>query len=91
MTIKSDWTIRECFEGLRKDGQLGDILLTVAVQEEICELVDYFCFCCASTVFIGYLMFFAFDCREHGCYGQGCHLFTWYHCAFSLCWFSPYD
>jgi hypothetical protein len=42
MTIKSDWTIRECFEGLRKDGQLGDILLTVAVQEEICELVDQF-------------------------------------------------
>jgi hypothetical protein len=38
----SDWTIRECFEGLRKDGQLGDILLTVAVQEEICELVDKF-------------------------------------------------
>lgn len=44
--IKTSWNIRECFKQLRLDEQhhlgLGDIRLTIAQQEEICELVEHF-------------------------------------------------
>lgn len=44
--VKSDWDLRKCFEQLRvnKDCHLGmgDIRLTISMQEEICELVERF-------------------------------------------------
>ena len=44
--VKSDWSLRECFNQLRFDKNhhlgLGDIRLTIAQQEEICELVERF-------------------------------------------------
>ena len=43
--IKTEWDIRKCFEGLRlKENHLGlgDIRLTIGMQEEICELVERF-------------------------------------------------
>jgi hypothetical protein len=47
--VKSDWDLRKCFEQLRFDKNhhlgLGDIRLTIAQQEEICELVDRFYRC----------------------------------------------
>lgn len=47
--IKSTWNIRECFKQLRFDKKhhlgLGDIRLTIAQQEEICELVERFYGC----------------------------------------------
>jgi hypothetical protein len=48
-TVKSDWDLRKCFEQLRFDKNhhlgLGDIRLTIAQQEEICELVERFYRC----------------------------------------------
>lgn len=45
-TTKAEWNIRKCFEELRFDKNhhlgLGDIRLTIAQQEEICELVERF-------------------------------------------------
>ena len=42
--VKSDWNLRECFKQLRFDKNhhlgLGDIRLTIAQQEEICDLVE---------------------------------------------------
>lgn len=47
--VKSDWSLRECFNQLRSDKNhhlgLGDIRLTIAQQEEICELVERFYHC----------------------------------------------
>ena len=47
--VKSDWSLRECFKQLRFDKNhhlgLGDIRLTIAQQEEICELVERFYHC----------------------------------------------
>jgi len=47
--IKSDWDLRKCFEKMRFDKNhhlgLGDIRLTMAQQEEICELVERFYRC----------------------------------------------
>ena len=47
--VKSDWDLRKCFEQLRFDKNhhlgLGDIRLTIAQQEEICELVERFYRC----------------------------------------------
>ena len=47
--VKSDWDLRRCFEQLRFDKNhhlgLGDIRLTIAQQEEICELVERFYRC----------------------------------------------
>ena len=44
--IKSDWDIRECFRHLRFHEKfhlgLGDIRLTIAMQDEICDLVEKF-------------------------------------------------
>jgi len=44
--VSSDWDLRKCFEQLRNDKSthlgMGDIRLTAAVQEEICDLVDKF-------------------------------------------------
>jgi hypothetical protein len=44
--IKSEWNIRECFKQLRFDKNhhlgLGDIRLTIAEQDEICDLVERF-------------------------------------------------
>ena len=44
-----DWDLRKCFEQLRFDKNchlgLGDIRLTIAQQEEICDLVDRFYRC----------------------------------------------
>jgi hypothetical protein len=44
--VKSDWNLRECFKQLRFDKNnhlgLGDIRLTIAQQEEICDLVERF-------------------------------------------------
>ena len=44
--VKTEWDIRKCFEQLRFDKNhhlgLGDIRLTIAQQEEICELVERF-------------------------------------------------
>ena len=43
-SIKTTWDIRECFKQLRFDKNhhlgLGDIRLTIAQQEEICDLVE---------------------------------------------------
>ena len=48
--VKSDWNLRECFKQLRFDKNhhlgLGDIRLTIAQQEEICNLVERFYHCC---------------------------------------------
>ena len=48
-TIKSDWDIRKCFKRLRFDKDfhlgMGDIRLTIGMQEEICELVERFYGC----------------------------------------------
>lgn len=45
-SVKSKWNIRKCFEQLRFDKNhhlgMGDIRLTIAQQEEICELVERF-------------------------------------------------
>jgi len=45
-SVKSTWDIRECFKQLRFDKNhhlgLGDIRLTIAQQEEICDLVERF-------------------------------------------------
>lgn len=42
--IKSTWSIRDCFKELRMSKEnhlgLGDIKLTVAQQDEICDLVE---------------------------------------------------
>ena len=47
--VKLDWDLRKCFEQLRFDKNchlgLGDIRLTIAQQEEICDLVDRFYRC----------------------------------------------
>ena len=47
--VKSDWSLRECFKQLRFDKNhhlgLGDIRLTIAQQEEICDLVERFYHC----------------------------------------------
>lgn len=44
--VKSNWNLRECFKQLRFDKNhhlgLGDIRLTIAQQEEICDLVERF-------------------------------------------------
>jgi len=44
--VKSDWDLRKFFEQMRVDKNhhlgLGDIRLTMAQQEEICELVERF-------------------------------------------------
>ncbi len=43
--IKTEWDIRKCFEELRFNENhlgLGDIRLTIGMQEEICELVERF-------------------------------------------------
>jgi len=48
-SVKSEWNIRKCFEQLRFDKNhhlgMGDIRLTIAQQEEICELVECFYHC----------------------------------------------
>lgn len=48
-SIKTTWDIRECFKQLRFDKNhhlgLGDIRLTIAQQEEICDLVERFYRC----------------------------------------------
>ena len=48
-TIKTEWDIRKCFEQLRFDKDhhlgMGDIRLTIGMQEEICELVERFYRC----------------------------------------------
>ena len=48
-SIKNTWDIRECFKQLRFDKNhhlgLGDIRLTIAQQEEICDLVERFYHC----------------------------------------------
>lgn len=45
-TIESDWDLKRCFEQLRFNKNthlgLGDIRLTIGMQEEICKLVDRF-------------------------------------------------
>ena len=47
--VKSDWSLRECFKQLRCDKNhhlgLGDIRLTIAQQDEICDLVEHFYHC----------------------------------------------
>ena len=47
--VKSDWDLRKFFEQMRFDKNhhlgLGDIRLTMAQQEEICELVERFYRC----------------------------------------------
>jgi hypothetical protein len=40
--IKTTWDIRECFRQLRTSKDHGDIKLTIAQQEEICDLVERF-------------------------------------------------
>jgi hypothetical protein len=49
VTVKSDWDLRKFFEQMRFDKNhhlgLGDIRLTIAQQEEICELVERFYRC----------------------------------------------
>jgi hypothetical protein len=46
MRIKSEWSLRECFKQMRFDddhhSNLGDIRLTIAEQDKICDLVDQF-------------------------------------------------
>ena len=48
-SIKTTWDIRECFKQLRFNKShhlgLGDIRLTIAQQEEICDLVEQFYHC----------------------------------------------
>ena len=48
-SIKTTWDIRDCFKQLRFDKNhhlgLGDIRLTIAQQEEICDLVERFYHC----------------------------------------------
>jgi hypothetical protein len=48
-SIKTTWDIRECFKQLRFDENhhlgLGDIRLTIAQQNEICDLVERFYHC----------------------------------------------
>jgi len=48
-SVKSEWNIRKCFEQLRFDKNhhlgMGDIRLTIGMQEEICELVERFYRC----------------------------------------------
>lgn len=48
-SIKTTWNIRECFKQLRFDKNhhlgLGDIRLTIAQQDEICDLVERFYHC----------------------------------------------
>ena len=48
-TVKTEWDIRKCFEQLRFDKEhhlgMGDIRLTIGMQEEICELVERFYRC----------------------------------------------
>lgn len=48
-TVKTKWDIRKCFEQLRFDKDhhlgMGDIRLTIRMQEEICELVERFYRC----------------------------------------------
>jgi len=41
-SIKTSWDIRECFKQLRTSKDNGDIRLTIAQQEEICDLVERF-------------------------------------------------
>lgn len=45
-SIKSDWSIEECFKDLSKNGYHrlndGDIRLTPVMQEQICDLVNQF-------------------------------------------------
>ena len=47
--VKTEWDIRKCFEQLRLDKDhhlgMGDIRLTIGMQEEICELVERFYRC----------------------------------------------
>jgi len=42
--VKTEWDIRKCFEELRSDKDhhlgMGDIRLTIGMQEEICDLVE---------------------------------------------------
>lgn len=44
LLIKSVWSLRECFKQLRFDKDhhlgLGDIRLTIAQQDEICDLIE---------------------------------------------------
>jgi hypothetical protein len=44
--VKTEWDIRKCFEELRSDKDhhlgMGDIRLTIGMQEEICDLVERF-------------------------------------------------
>jgi signal transduction histidine kinase len=48
-TVKTEWDIRKCFEQLRFDKDhhlgMGDIRITIGMQEEICELVERFYRC----------------------------------------------
>ncbi len=48
-TVKTEWDIRKYFEQLRFDKDhhlgMGDIRLTIGMQEEICELVNRFYRC----------------------------------------------
>lgn len=48
-TVKTEWDIRKCFEQLRFDKDhhlgMGDIRLTIGMQEEIFELVERFYRC----------------------------------------------
>jgi len=48
-SMKSEWNLRKYFEQLRFDKNhhlgMGDIRLTIAQQEEICELVECFYHC----------------------------------------------
>jgi len=41
-TIKSDWDIRKCFDGLRRGAYYDCIILTPELQNEICDLVERF-------------------------------------------------
>ena len=47
--VKTGWNIRECFKQLRFDKNhhlgLGDIRITIAQQDEICDLVERFYHC----------------------------------------------
>ena len=47
--VKTEWDIRKCFEELRSDKDhhlgMGDIRLTIGMQEEICDLVERFYRC----------------------------------------------
>lgn len=47
--VKTDWNLRECFKQLRFDKNhhlgLGDIRITIAQQDEICDLVERFYNC----------------------------------------------